>query len=103
MPELGNKHECYSCGARFYDFGKPEAVCPKCKANQKDGKPSAQVLDISAARKRRKEEVVRRDAEPEGEVVVPDDDADVLVADDEDVPLDDEEVETDDFADDHEE
>ena len=33
---LGNKHECYNCGTRFYDLGKSESICPKCGANQKD-------------------------------------------------------------------
>lgn len=37
MPkDLGKKHTCYSCQAKFYDLGKPQAVCPKCGANQKD-------------------------------------------------------------------
>lgn len=31
---LGNKHLCYSCGARFYDMNRPEPVCPRCEANQ---------------------------------------------------------------------
>jgi hypothetical protein len=33
---LGKKHTCYSCQAKFYDLGKPQAICPKCGANQKD-------------------------------------------------------------------
>ncbi len=31
---LGGRHECYACGAKFYDLNKPEPVCPKCQANQ---------------------------------------------------------------------
>lgn len=31
---LGKKFTCYSCGTKFYDFGKPEKVCPKCGADQ---------------------------------------------------------------------
>lgn len=27
---LGNKRQCPSCGARFYDLGKNPAACPKC-------------------------------------------------------------------------
>jgi len=27
---LGNKHLCEECGAKFYDFGKSEITCPKC-------------------------------------------------------------------------
>ena len=29
-PDLGRKHECSECGARFYDLGKEPATCPKC-------------------------------------------------------------------------
>ena len=35
MASLGKKWNCYSCGVKFYDFSKPEAVCPKCGSNQK--------------------------------------------------------------------
>ena len=34
MPDLGTKHECSSCGTRFYDLGKDEPICPKCGLNQ---------------------------------------------------------------------
>ena len=36
MPELGKKYTCYSCHTKFYDLGKPEPLCPKCNANQRD-------------------------------------------------------------------
>ena len=39
MANLGKKFHCFSCSTKFYDFGKPEAICPKCGANQK-GAPS---------------------------------------------------------------
>jgi uncharacterized protein (TIGR02300 family) len=29
-PELGNKHQCQHCGARFFDLNKNPIVCPKC-------------------------------------------------------------------------
>jgi uncharacterized protein (TIGR02300 family) len=35
MPDLGKKLTCFNCATKFYDFGKPEALCPKCGANQK--------------------------------------------------------------------
>ncbi len=38
MPDLGKKFECFRCGTKFYNLGKPEAICPKCGANQKDAK-----------------------------------------------------------------
>lgn len=33
-PELGEKHTCVSCGARFFDLGKVPAICPKCGTEQ---------------------------------------------------------------------
>jgi uncharacterized protein (TIGR02300 family) len=27
---LGKKHICSNCGAKFYDLGKTPAICPKC-------------------------------------------------------------------------
>lgn len=105
MPDLGNKHECFSCGAKFYDLGKSDAICPKCGANQKDAKASARAPEVSAARKRRKEETARHEpSEAEDDIVIPEDDSDVLSAGDEDAGLDDDDdAESEDFADDHEE
>lgn len=36
MPELGKKYTCYSCHTKFYDLGRPEPMCPKCGADQRD-------------------------------------------------------------------
>ena len=30
MPDLGRKYECAECGAKFYDLGKAEPICPRC-------------------------------------------------------------------------
>ncbi len=48
--DLGTKHTCFKCGTKFYDLKKPEPLCPKCGADQRQGpasKPS------SSAEKRR--------------------------------------------------
>ncbi len=40
--KLGTKHECSSCGTKFYDLGKPRQICPQCGTDQKtqeDKKP----------------------------------------------------------------
>jgi len=29
-PELGNKHQCQNCGARFFDLNKSPIRCSKC-------------------------------------------------------------------------
>jgi len=33
--KLGTKWSCYQCGAKFYDLNKPEPLCPKCGADQR--------------------------------------------------------------------
>jgi predicted nucleic acid-binding Zn-ribbon protein len=38
MPDLGKKYDCFHCHTKFYNLGKPEAICPKCGANQKNAK-----------------------------------------------------------------
>lgn len=78
MPELnlGNKFECYSCGTRFYDLGKSEAICPKCGANQKDSDRAESASTSTAARKRRK-------AEPPKPVEIDDEPLEEIAGDDE--------------------
>jgi len=58
MPELklGNKYDCYNCGTKFYDLGKPDPVCPKCGANQKDAVSSESQAAGQSSRRRRKAE-----------------------------------------------
>ena len=41
MPELGTKHECEECGAKFYDLGKSEVRCPKCEWSPDGGAKKA--------------------------------------------------------------
>lgn len=51
--DLGTKHVCFKCGAKFYDLKKPNAVCPKCGADQKDAtaKPEGRRSRLSAVPK----------------------------------------------------
>lgn len=72
MPDLGNRHDCYNCGAKFYDLGRPEPLCPKCGANQKDAKRDA-TAEVVATRRRKKDEVARAVPEEEGEDLLPED------------------------------
>lgn len=44
MSKYGKKHACWSCGTKFYDFGKPDPKCPKCQAD-----PAAAPATESAA------------------------------------------------------
>ncbi|RKH38793.1 FYDLN acid domain-containing protein [Corallococcus sicarius] len=34
--DLGNKHVCYKCATKFYDMKKPDPICPKCGADQRE-------------------------------------------------------------------
>jgi hypothetical protein len=34
--DLGNKYVCFKCSTKFYDLKKPDPLCPKCRADQRD-------------------------------------------------------------------
>jgi uncharacterized protein (TIGR02300 family) len=51
MPDLGKKFTCYSCHTKFYDLNKPEPLCPKCGADQRDAE-EAPVAAPSRSRSR---------------------------------------------------
>jgi hypothetical protein len=50
MPSLGKKYTCYSCHTKFYDMGKPEPLCPKCGADQREA-DDAPVVTSSRSRR----------------------------------------------------
>jgi hypothetical protein len=55
-PGLGGRWECFRCQSKFYDLGKPEPICPKCGADQRDKpreRPSAPPTPPPADRIRR--------------------------------------------------
>ena len=34
--DLGTKHVCFKCSTKFYDMKKPDPICPKCGADQRE-------------------------------------------------------------------
>ena len=34
--QLGKRYTCFKCSCRFYDLNKPEPVCPRCGADQRE-------------------------------------------------------------------
>lgn len=51
--KLGKKHACYECGCKFYDMGRPKAICPKCGSDQheapkKDAASSARTTALAS-------------------------------------------------------
>lgn len=98
MPELklGSKHECFSCGTKFYDLGKSEVLCPKCGANQKDAVTSDSLAASQSSRRRRKADLSKslevEDDEPidiaDDEMVGPELDEEAVEAEEEEEELD---------------
>lgn len=76
--DLGNKFVCFKCSTKFYDLKKPDPLCPKCGADQRD----VPVVKSSRRAPKEKEPVV---VAPEVEETAEDEDADDVpaVADDE--------------------
>lgn len=76
--KLGNKYDCFNCGAKFYDLGKGTSVCPKCGADQKDAGDKTKPLMSQAVRRRRRAELAGPDeadvAEPEAAAIDGEDD-----------------------------
>ena len=38
--DFGTKYLCHKCGTKYYDMRKPDPVCPKCGADQKEAAPA---------------------------------------------------------------
>ncbi len=92
--DLGNKHLCTSCGAKFYDMGNLPPTCPKCEtvveAVIKPKPTRAAPKPAEPAPSKKPKKVVDDDAEDDTENDVDDaplttkddkDDANVLVGD----------------------
>jgi uncharacterized protein (TIGR02300 family) len=89
VKDLGNKFNCYKCGTKFYDLRKPEPICPKCGADQRQSPANK---PASSRKSKEKEPVVAVSAE-EPEAVAEDEDT----VEDVEVEDEDEEEEDDDF------
>ena len=48
--DLGTKHVCFKCAAKFYDLKKPDPICPKCGTDQREvgAKPEGRRSRLSA-------------------------------------------------------
>jgi hypothetical protein len=83
-PGLGGRWECFSCGSKFYDLGRPEPTCPKCGADQRD-KPREKPSPPTPPPER-----PRRAAVPMGSLLEEDEEpAEEFEGDDEDLGLED--------------
>jgi len=112
-PELGNKRQCASCGAKFFDLKRDPILCPKCGAVYQIVMPARgqRVAAAAAAAPKDDDEPVAEgdaeivsledaDAEAAEKIVVGDDDIEIeddVAADD--TFLEEEEEDGDDVAD----
>ena len=108
-PELGSKHQCQNCGAKFFDLNRDPIVCPKC-GTVFQGVPAAARAQPAAAKEEEADEVSTtadaelislEDAEAPEEKAAATIDEDVEVEDDdtaEDTFLEEEEEEDDDVS-----
>lgn len=82
--DLGTKYTCFKCGVKFYDLKKPEPICPKCGADQRES-PALRAPEKGERRRRAAveepaieeesiEEEPAADEEEEAEEAVEDDD-----------------------------
>lgn len=84
--DLGTKHTCFKCQTRFYDLRKPEPICPKCGADQRQS-PANKPSPPSEKRARPAKAAAAAAApvpEPEVEEVEPELDDDDVEDDDDD-------------------
>lgn len=58
--DLGTKYTCFKCGTKFYDLRKPEPLCPKCGADQRE----SPALKPASEGKRSRLAAVPRPVEP---------------------------------------
>jgi uncharacterized protein (TIGR02300 family) len=47
--KLGKRYQCFQCGLKFYDLNRPEPLCPKCGADQREN-PNPDPRDAILAR-----------------------------------------------------
>ncbi len=103
-PDLGTKHECTSCEAKFYDMGKPSPVCPRCGTDQNE-----HAANLAKAQAKAEAAVLADIEEDEDDLddLTPDDDDDGAEDDDlldeedeEDEGLDDDDLDDEDEDDD---
>ncbi len=89
--DLGSKFTCFKCSTKFYDMKKPDPLCPKCGADQRESpanKPASEGRRgrLSAVPKvvepAEPEEAAEREETDEDGESVEDEDAETLGGDD---------------------
>lgn len=85
--KLGKRYHCFQCGLKFYDLNRPEPLCPKCGADQREN-PNPDPREAILARFKGKL-VAKQGADEFADEEESDEDLDL--SDEEDIDEDDEE------------
>ncbi|RME20588.1 MAG: TIGR02300 family protein [Deltaproteobacteria bacterium] len=92
--DLGKRYTCFQCGKGFYDLNRPDPVCPKCGADQRDDPTPDPRVAVMSKYKTSSKPVkptvsAAYDKDLDDDVEVVDDEVDVDVDDDDDdLPVD---------------
>lgn len=90
--DLGNKFVCFKCQTKFYDLKKPDPLCPKCGADQRESpalKPAGESRRSRLAAVPKVIEPIEPEAEAETET---EEEAEEFEDDDVEVAPDDEDI-----------
>lgn len=80
--KLGQRFTCFSCGTKFYDLNRPQALCPECGTDQVEAPAKDMKALLKGDGRKRKKAVV--EAPPEDTTDDDMDDVDDLFDDDDD-------------------
>ncbi len=90
--DLGNKFVCFKCSTKFYDLKKPDPVCPKCGADQRESPANKPASEGRRGRLAAVPKVVEP-VEPEETAAESEEEIEEIEEDgDDEIPSDDEEV-----------
>ena len=91
--ELGNKFTCYKCQTKFYDMKKPDPICQKCGADQRESPANRPASETRRGRLSAVPKVVEPVApEPEESDLLGDDDEEDELEDEVAVAADDDDT-----------
>jgi uncharacterized protein (TIGR02300 family) len=91
--DLGTKHLCFKCSTKFYDLKKPDPVCPKCGADQRESPANRPVPEGRRGRLAAVPKLIQQPIEPEEAEAEVEEDLETLADEDDE---EDEEIAADD-------
>lgn len=84
-PDLGTKYSCFKCQCKFYDLNRPEPLCPRCGADQReDPAPDPREAYSTPRRRGKKKKTTKKKKKVESPV---EEEGDLLDAEEEEAPM----------------